>query len=610
MSDQLVDMRNMQFVLKEVLNAPDLSESDPYTEHSEEVLDMILDAGYRLAREVFWPSYQSNDREGATFKDGKVSVPKALHEIFRQSAEGGWAMPSAKVEYGGLQLPLTYEMAAKIIMAAGDSSAGMYTQSGALSAFLINLYGSEEQKAMYMEKLVMGEWAGTMCLSEPEVGSALGDLTTSAVKAPDGDHYLLKGTKRWITSGDHDLTGNIIHTCLARIEGAPAGSRGISLFIVPKYRINSDGTTGEFNDVNTAGIEHKLGLRCQATATLNLGENEDCHGWLLGEENLGLKHMLSLVNMARLSVGSQSVGAASTAYHIALQYATERRQGRKVSNPDPTTPPVAIIEHADVRQMLLWQKAYVEGCMSLILYSTNLQDKIITTEDVARKAHYEDLLGAVTPTAKAYSSEICFDSIRLAIQVLGGAGFTEDFPLAQLLRDSKVFSIYEGTTGIQGLDLLGRRLMRNEGSAFKAILGEIQKTIERASQQDRTKNLALRLGKALDALVGTTMHLSGHAAKGDADMFTCNATLYLKCYSEVIIAWQHLWQASVAQEALENGTEEETFYQAKIATASFYINNVLATTEANLGRIMDDERTALDFPVEWFGAEVVAESLT
>lgn len=597
-------MRTIEFVLFEMLQTEKLLESERFSEHDREGLKMVLETAYDLAREVVWPTYQQSDAEAVGFDGEHATAPPCLHEVWSTLKEGGWFASMAPYEFDGMQLPHVVGAALSYIFNAANTSLQMYVGSAAGAALLINNHGTQELKDQYLPKLFSGEWGGTMCLSEPDAGSSLGDLTTTAVKAKDGDYYHIKGVKRWISSGDHDLTDNIVHPVLARVEGAPAGSKGISLFLVPKYRLNADGGTGEFNDVQTAGVEHKLGLRAQATATLNFGDNDDCQGWLLGEENRGLIHMFDLVNNARIHVGLQAAAQGSAAYHIALQYSRERLQGRKFTNPDPTTDPVAIIEHADVRQMLLQQKAYSEGIFALLAYCAILDDQTVTATSPEEVERAENLLGVLTPVGKAYGSDISFETIRLAIQTLGGAGFTEDFPLAQMLRDCKVHSIYEGTNGIQGQDLLGRRIVKNQGAALRAAMEEMSNDVAASSAYEDIKGLGERVAEMQEKVGALTMHLGQIGMGGDVELYMANATLYLRIFSELVIAWQLLRQATVAQRALADGSDETAFYKGKIESARFYIQNVFPHTNANIELLMNNERLALDFDQSWFDGGV------
>jgi alkylation response protein AidB-like acyl-CoA dehydrogenase len=605
MSDKLVDRRDIEFVLYEMLNTESLCERDRFKEHSREVFDLVLDTAEQVAMEVFWPHYQSMDAEGAQFDGKDVTVPQGMHEIWKTAKEGGWFGPAMDYDYGGQQMPYVIHSTISYLFNAANTSAYMFIGQVGGAVLLIDLFGTPEQKEQYLGKLMAGEWGGTMCLSEPDVGSSLGDITTTATLSPDGSHYLIKGVKRWISSGDHDLSDNIVHPVLAKIEGGPPGSKGISLFIVPKNRLNENGEAGEFNDVVTTGLEHKLGLRAQPTATLNLGDNDDCHGYLLGVENEGLREMLHLVNSARIHTGVQAIAQASAAYQIALKYCRERIQGREVTNMDPDLEPISIIRHADVRRMLLWQKAYIEGLFSLLGYCAAASDEERNSPDDEDRERAKELLGVLTPVCKAYGSDKSTECIRLAIQCLGGAGYTEDFALGQMLRDNKVFSIYEGTNGIQGLDLLGRRVVRNNGSAFRALMEEMGKTLADADGIEGIADIRDKFAASQDKLVAVMTHLAGVGMGGEVALYTANSSLFLRIFSEVCIAWQWLAQAAIAQRALDAGTEEATFYTSKVETARFYVNNTLPLMHASAQIILDNERGALDFEDAWFGGECV-----
>lgn len=601
MSNMLADMRNLRFMLYEVLKTEDVTKYPFYADHSRETFEMALEAAYKLAIEEFWPVFQVCDRMGVDFDGKHVRVPKPLHEIWRHYREGGWFAPLASYDNGGQQFPHTLYVCVLFLFNCANTTAATYLSGPYGAGHLIEEFASAELKEKYLLKLYTGEWAGTMALTEPDVGTSLGDIKTSAVKAPDGGHYLIKGTKRFITSGDHDLTENIIHPVLVRMEGAPPGVKGISLFLVPKYRVNDDGTVGAFNDVATAGVEHKMGLKASATCTLNFGEHDDCHGWLIGEPHAGLSYMFQLMNRARIFVGIQAVAGASVAYHCALKYARERVQGRDITERDPLTPQIPIIQHADVRNMLLRQKAFIEGCLGMILYCSRLADDGFHTDDEQLSEHNRLLLELLTPCCKAHGSDGAFESIRLALQCFGGAGYCEEFPVAQILRDNKVFSIYEGANGIQALDLLGRKVPMQQGAAVRALMEEIGKTIAEASALDPLKDLAGTVEKAQNEVVAATMHLAGLGLSGEVHLYVANATAFLEMFSQLIISWQLLMQAVVAQRALDAGTDEIAFYQGKIETARFYTGQVLPHAIATARMLQKNERTALDFNPEWFG---------
>jgi alkylation response protein AidB-like acyl-CoA dehydrogenase len=599
MSAKIVDMRDVRFVLYEVLKVEQLLQSERYASHSRETFDMALDAAYKLAADVFWPAYQKMDQVGAKYdpKTRKTTVPEAMHAIWKAAKEGGWMGTTADVEHGGQQFPSTIGRAIEFILNAANTAAHMYLGGTSGAAHLIQAFGDQKLKDTYVDKLFSGQWAGTMALTEAQAGSSLSDVKTSAVKAKDGDHYLISGTKVFISSGDHDLAENIVHPVLARLPGAPLGVKGISLLVVPKYRPKPDGGVGAFNDVVTGGIEHKMGLRGQATATLNFGEDGQCHGWLMGEPNKGLAYMFQLMNGARIATGLQATAVASNAYQHALEYARERRQGRDIKEKDPSTPQIPIIRHSDVRRMLLAQKAYTEGMFALLVYSADLLDTMRVAKSPAEREHALDLLEILTPVCKAYGSDISFASTVLAIQVHGGYGFSEEFPLAQMLRDQKVFSIYEGTNNIQAMDLLGRKVPMKGGASFKALAGEMMKTLQQARDIPALEGLADRFEAALTTLIGTTQHLATLA--GDVSLYMSYASPYLQMFSQVVVSWQLLWQASVAQTALEAKPADEAFYRGKLAAAAFYLQNELPGVQTSARIIESGERVALDCKEEW-----------
>jgi alkylation response protein AidB-like acyl-CoA dehydrogenase len=604
MSDTLVNMRDIRFVLYEMLGVETLTGYEHFREHSRETFDTVLDTAYKLAREVCWPAYAEMDRVGVTLdaKSNKTRVPEPMHRVWQAFKEGGWVGESAPFEFGGQQFPHSVAAATALMFNAANTAAHMYAAGAFGAAGLIVSFGNDELKKTYLEKLYAGEWGGTMCLTEPQAGSSLSDVKTTAVKAKDGDYYLITGTKCFISNGDQDLTENIIHPVLARLPDAPPGVKGISLFIVPKYRINPDGSSGDFNDVVTAGLEHKLGLRGNATATLSFGDSGNCRGWLLGEPNHGLAYMFQLMNHARIATGLQATSVATNAYQHALQYARERLQGRKTSEKDPTTGQLPIIKHADVRRMLLVQKAITEGMFALLAYAAFLDDKKHFSPAEAERLQASAVLDILTPVCKAYGSESSFESIVLAIQCYGGYGFSEEFPLAQMLRDCKVFPIYEGTNGIQAMDLLGRKVVMKGGAAFQILLGEISKTIAEASQVEGLKDMASKVEAASNEVAETTMHLGGIALGGDLDLYISYAAPYLRMFSPLILSWMFLWQSTAAQKALAGGANgaDQRYYRGKLATARFYLNHELPHLHASAQILKSGERTVLDFDEDWF----------
>lgn len=610
MSDKLIDMRDIEFLLYEMLDIEELPQHEYFSDHSRETFDMALDAAYQLAREKYWPVYQEFDKDPARFDGTKTTAPAAMHDLWQAAKEGGWFSPSADYDSGGQQFPFSIFLATSFMLNAANTAACMYIGQATGAAHLIEAHGSEFLRDRFMRKLYAGEWGGTMALTEPQAGTSLGDITTTAVKSEDGDYYMIKGVKRFISSGDHDLTENIIHPTLARIEGAPPGVKGISLFVISKYRVNDDGSVGESNDVLTGGIEHKLGLKGQATATLQFGENDQCRGWLLGEPNQGLHYMFQLMNTARIHTGIQAIAQASTAYHCALQYSYERVQGRAVTEKDPTTPQVPIIQHAEVKRMLLTQKAYVEGVTSLLMYCANLGDKMRVAKTDKEKDDYLSLLEILTPVCKAYASDVAYESISLAVQCYGGAGYIEEYPVAQLLRDNRVFSIYEGTNQIQAMDLLGRKVAIEQGAYFKLLLTEIGQTIGEAAAYDSLGEMSGKVGEALQEIIEVTQHLAQLGLGGKIEEYISYASPYLRVFSQLVVGWQFLKQSIVAETALANGANDEDFYHAKLATARFYVNTIMPTSRPIAKLILDGDRSSFDYKEEWFRHETGVGAMT
>ena len=608
MSDRLVDRRDLHFLLFEMFEAERLCDHEYFQDHSSETFNMALDTAYQLSQELFWPAYQDFDRNPARFDGEKTTVPESMHRIWAAFKEGGWFAAGFPFEQDGQQFPGIIQLAAMYMFNAANTAAAMYVGQAIGAAHLVDSFASEKLKNRFLPKLLAGDWGGTMALTEPQAGTSLGDITTSATPVEGEDYYLIRGTKRFISSGDQDITENIIHPTLARIEGAPPGVKGISLFIVPKYRINEDGSSGESNDVLTAGIEHKLGLKGQATAELKYGENDQCRGWLLGEPNQGLKYMFLLMNTARVHTGVQAIAQASAAYQCALQYTQERVQGREVTEQDPTTPQIPIIKHAEVRRMLLRQKAYVEGVISLLMYCAVLSDRIRVADSPEEEENYHALLEILTPVCKAYGSDIAYESIMLALQCYGGSGYVEEFPIAQMLRDNRVFSVYEGTNEIQAMDLLGRKVATKQGAYLQILMAEVSKTLAEAGAIESLGDQTAKVQKALDAVVEVTMHLGAIGLSGDHRTYISHATPYLRAFSQLVIAWQFLWQSVLARRALDSGAGETAFYEGKIATAKYYIDAILPSTHTICELIKSGEDSALNFKDEWFG--VTSPSMT
>ncbi|PCJ62681.1 MAG: acyl-CoA dehydrogenase [Candidatus Hydrogenedentota bacterium] len=601
MSDKLVNRRDIDFNLYEVLNVEELTKHAYFEDHSKETFDMALDAAYQLAQEKFWPMYQIFDQEGVKLENGQAIVPEGMHEIWKDLREGGWFAASNDYELGGQQFPSVVQLVCSMMFNAANTTASMYLGLTYGAAHLLSSCASDELKKKYIEKMFSGEYGGTMCLTEPQAGTSLSDISTSATPVDGEDYYIIRGTKRFISSGDHDLADNIIHPVLARIEGAEAGVKGISLFLVPKYDVNDDGTIGDSNDVLTASLEHKLGLRGQATAELIFGEKGACKGWLVGNENMGLNYMFQMMNGARLHTGVQAISQASAAYYCALQYTHEREQGRAITSKDTTTPQIPIIEHPEVRRMLLKQKAYIEGVLGLLLYCSKQTDIMRVSKDTDEDAYNKasGILELLTPICKAYGSDVACESISIAIQCYGGSGYIEEFPVAQMFRDSRVFPIYEGTNQIQAMDLLGRKIPMRSGMYFQDLMGEMGTTIEEASEIDDLKDMAGKVQQALETVADCTMHLGAIGMSGEVDRYISHASPYLQAFSQLVVAWRFLGQSIVANQKLQDGSDD-VFYVSKLATAKYYINAILPSTHTICQGIKNEADTALNFEEAWF----------
>ena len=572
-------LRDMQFVLHELAGLEDVAKLPGY-EDTTDVADAILDEAATFASEVLDPINQIGDKEGCTWKDGNVTTPTGFKEAYAQFAKAGWIGLPVPPEYGGQGLPSlmlgpTLEMwnASNIGFANGP-----LLNQGAIEA--IELVGSDEQKKLYIPKLVDGSWTGTMCLTEPQAGSDLAQVRTKAV--PEGDHYRITGQKIFITFGEHDMAENIIHLVLARLPDAPEGTKGISLFIVPKVLVNADGSLGERNDVECAGIEHKMGINGNPTCTLNYGEKGGAIGYLVGQPNEGLKYMFIMMNAARFSVGVQGLALADRAYQAALQYAKERVQFRDVASRSPE--PKRIIEHPDVRRMLMWMKSQNEAMRALAYVTAASLDFAHKHPDEKVRKEHKAFVDLMIPVVKAWCTETAIDVCSNAVQVFGGIGYIEETGIAQQFRDVRITTIYEGTTGIQALDLVGRKLAQDMGATATRVIGMMQKTVKECAENDNAdvKALAEGMNKAIGALAETSQFI-GMSAMGDLRKAVACSVPYLKLWGITAGGWQMLRSAQIAAAKVSANDPDAEFYKAKLATAKFYATHVL-TQSAYLKR--------------------------
>jgi len=621
MSNGLVNLRDQQFVLFEQIGIEKLFEKEQYADYSKDVVLMMQNEAEKMAVNVILPTYAEGDKEACHLdKDGQVHVPKCYHDAFKKFCEGGWVAPIKSPEVGGQGMPLVVVSVCNELFSAANFAFLMYPGLTLGAGGLIERFGTEELKNKYMYKMYAGEWAGTMCLTEPGAGSDVGALKTTAKRLPDGK-FLITGTKCFISSGDHDLTPNIIHPVLARIEGDPPGTGGISIFIVPKYVVNEDGSLGANNDVKTGNVEHKMGIRGSATCTLNFGDEGKCIGELLGKEREGMRIMFHMMNEARLEVGMQSLGHASAALEHAVQYAKERIQSTPVwemKNPDAKAVP--IIMHPDVRRDLLWMKAYVEGIRAMNLFTAYSLDMAKVGATPEERAKYQGFAEILTPICKAYSSDMACLVTSKAVDVYGGYGYCQEYPVEQYMRDVKIACLYEGTNGIQSLDLVGRKLGMNKGMNTMNMMGEIDATIKKAKSIDDLKKYADKLEEAYFAIVDLTMTF---AALGKSSSFLIpilNASPYLDIFGDMILGHFLLQGAAIAKgkldaifaakgadsigkkRALVHTDQDVAFYEGKIAAAKFFAVEVLSSVKAKCEAIKMGEKTPIEMAIESFAA--------
>ena len=540
----------LRFVLHDMLNVENLCKLDRYKDYDKDSFDILLQSGKDYADKVMFPVFKEMDEQAAYYKDGKVIVHPVVGEVMKYAGANGLIGSTFDYEVGGMQLPHTISVAMSHIIASANNSIGGYAGLTSGAANLIVTFGAQELIEKFVPNMLKGEWGGTMCLTEPQAGSSLSDITTSATPQEDGS-YTIKGQKIFISGGDHEYCDNFVHLVLARIDGAPSGTKGISLFVVPKHNINDDGSLVP-NNVDTVGDFQKMGQKGYCTTHLVFGESGNSQGWLVGPENRGLACMFQMMNGARIDVGQTAASVASAAYYASLQYAKERPQGRRIlsgGQKNVNAEQVTIIDHPDVRRMLLLQKSITQGSIALLMQLANYSDLAeFGAED--EKEKYHDLMELLTPIAKTYPSEAGRDSINAGLQIFGGYGFCTDFPLEQYYRDIRIMALYEGTTGIQSLDLLGRKVTMKNGAAMKLLTREIIESIKAASNYDDLKPYAEKLTDASKELEQTLMHLLQYAMSGNHERYIADATIFMEMMSHVVIAWQWLKMATVSKTAL------------------------------------------------------------
>ncbi|TNE49872.1 MAG: acyl-CoA dehydrogenase [Deltaproteobacteria bacterium] len=604
-----MDRRDLDFVLFEQFNLGEFDkEFTKYADMGQEEYQAILDAAIQLAQEELAPKRAAADESGCKLIDGEVHVPSHYKDLYDKFQEGGWVAPNRSQEHGGMGLPLPLAMTLTEIFIAGDSSFMFYPGLTSAATHAIEAFAEKELADLVLPKMCGGDWTGTMCLTEPQCGTALGGIKTTAEPTANPKEYKITGNKIFISAGDHTLRENIIHLVLARVPGDPETTRGISLFLVPKYRFDATGAITGPNDVKTTAIEHKMGINGSATCSLAFGDEGECIGYMVGDRCKGLKAMFYMMNDARIACGIQGSAIANLAYLLALDYAKERKQGPDMTRKDAETAEwVTILKHPDVRRNLMFAKAYSEGIRSLLAHASFCADYSENHPDEEVREKNKDLLDLLTPICKAYSSDKAFKVTELAIQIHGGYGFIKEYGVEQLMRDVKIASIYEGTNGVQALDLLGRKMRMKQGGLFLRWIQESNEFLQNMMGNEKVAELAQVVDKAKNKLfeVGFSFQERG---KKDPHLSLLGATPFLEMFGHVEVARLFVEQASLAHEKLDalasqsgqaadelvNTSDEARFYFNKVQTATFFINNILPEAFSLARQILNEDRSALD----------------
>lgn len=593
----LMNAKDMEFLLYNVLDAEALTQSPLFADHDKTTFDEVLKTSARIAQDYFLPHNAKADANEPQFDGEKVTTIPEVKEAWQHFAQSGLLSARHKYEDGGMQLPsLIHAACNAYFMSANPSTAG-YPFLTSAAANVIHAFGNEKQKNTFLPHMFSGRFSGTMALTEPDVGSSLGDLTTKAIPQGDGT-YRIKGQKMYISGGDQDITENIVHLVLARVEGAPQGVKGISLFIVPKFLTEEDGTLAERNDVNLAGLLHKMGYRGTTSTVLNFGEKDNCHGYLIGEAGKGLMYMFKMMNEARIGVGTGAAMIGYRGYLESLDYAKNRPQGRAPDEKDPQSKPLNIVEHADVKRMLLAQKSYVEGSLALCLLAAKLVDE----QEALGNKDSGILLDLLTPIVKSFPSYYGPKANDLAIQVLAGAGYTREYPVEQCYRDNRLNPIHEGTHGIQSLDLLGRKLWQANGKGQQLLMAKVQATLKSASTKPQLEALVSVFQQHLNTFIQTTITLGKALQSGDVKKGLANSALYLDMMGKLVISWLWLEMADKAIEGFAGSNDEsdKAFMAGKLQAAQYFILWELPEIEHMAKLLNGFDSTCLDMQEAWF----------
>lgn len=596
MDKQYVDMETLKFLLFQVHHIKEVLTQEYFTEYDEEAIELFVDSVKDFADKEMFPFFKEMDEMPAHFKDGEIVVHPQINRYMEQAGEMGFIGAPFSYDAGGLQMPTMAINASAFIQEAANNHMPGYVGLTLGAAELIVHFGNTSLNETFVPNMISGKWGGTMCLTEPQAGSSLSDIVTSA--EPDGDFYKIHGQKIFISGGDYQGAQNIVHLVLARIKGAPAGTKGISLFVVPKHRPKTDGAL-EYNDVTTVADFEKMGQRGYCTTHLFFGDKEDCRGWLVGEANQGLKYMFLMMNGARIAVGRGAAAIATAAYHASLNYAHERPQGRELQRTgkkDVSQGQTIIVNHPDVRRMLLLQKVVTEGALSLVFLTSKYHDLSVSAASKEERDKYKLLLEILTPVVKTYPSEMGITSVNNGVQVLGGYGFCSDYILQQYLRDIRISAIYEGTTGIQSQDLLGRKITMENGKALALLSEEIKQSIKTSMTHESLMPYAKKLGEKLELTQNVLQSLMGFAMQGDYQRFLADATPFMEFFSTIVIAWQWLDIGCHAQQTMVAGTTKHSqeFYEGKVHAMKFYFKYELPKTQGLSEVLMNPEALTLN----------------
>ncbi|MFC3095566.1 acyl-CoA dehydrogenase [Alteromonas sediminis] len=599
MSSPLINQFEMPFQLYDVLAVEQLCQHQDFSEHSKETFDAVMDTAEKMATQLFLPHNHVADQNEPTFDGKRITMMQEVKAAFDAYREAGFIAARYPFEEGGMQLPETVNIALSSYFMAANPSSMAYPFLTSAAANLLSHFADDGIKRAFLPKMLSGQYTGTMALTEPHAGSSLADIRTTATKQDDGS-YRIKGNKIYISAGDHELADNIVHLVLAKIPGGPAGVKGISLFLVPKFRLNKDGSVGDSNDVALAGLLHKLGYRGTTSTALSFGENNDCHGYLVGEPHCGLKYMFMMMNEARIAVGYGAAMIGYRGYRYSLSYAQERTQGRIAPHDKPNDPPTPIVNHGDVKRMLLAQKAYSEGGIALCLYGANLIDRKRIASDSDEQKDLAELLDLLTPIVKAWPSEYGVKANDIAIQVLGGAGYMREYMAEQFWRDNRLNPIHEGTNGIQALDLTFRKLWQDNGKGLSVLQRELINDLAKVDTP-KAAVLVTKLTPYLEKLRVLLEHMAKSMQSASAMTLSGNAQAVMNVMAGIVVSWMWLRQAAIAEKLLagQHSEEKTNFYLGKLQAAKYFINWELPLIDRDISVLMEDDATCVETREGW-----------